>query len=242
MKLGLQGVSVVLASGDSGVGGRPHQNGHIAGCLGNGTIFNPDYPGTCPYFTTAGSTFIPPGGSATSDDEVATQSFSSGGGFSNIYPAPSYQKAAIDNYFRFADPIVKAYPYYSSVNNVSIGANGGIYNRNGRGYPDVAAVGDNIYVVNSGRPGLNGGTSASAPVFASILNRINEERLAAGKSTIGFVNPVLYAHPEAFHDITSGNNSACSSAGFIAGKGWDPVTGLGTPVYPKLLSVFMGLS
>jgi tripeptidyl-peptidase-1 len=39
------------------------------------------------------------------------------------------------------------------------------------------------------KPSLGFGTSASAPVFASILNRINEERLKAGKSTIGFVNP-----------------------------------------------------
>lgn len=204
MKLGLQGVSVVLASGDSGVGGRPGQNGHRNGCLGNGTIFNPDYPGTCPYLTTAGSTFIPPGGSATADDEIATTQFSSGGGFSNLYPAPNYQKSAIDTYFRFADPIVKAYPYYSTVNNASFGANGGIYNRGGRGYPDVAAVGEKVLTFVNGNPELIGGTSASAPVFAAILTRINEERLAAGKSTIGFVNPVLYAHPEAFHDITSG--------------------------------------
>lgn len=42
-----------------------------------------------------------------------------------------------------------------------------------------------------------------------------------------------YAHPEAFNDITEGNNAACSSAdettlwGFPAAAGWDPVTGLG---------------
>jgi len=29
--------------------------------------------------------------------------------------------------------------------------------------------------------------------------------------------------------------------GFSAVKGWDPVTGLGTPDYDKLLSVFMAL-
>lgn len=42
-----------------------------------------------------------------------------------------------------------------------------------------------------GEPYLVGGTSASAPTFAAILTRINEERLSAGKSTVGFVNPVL---------------------------------------------------
>jgi hypothetical protein len=38
MKLGLRGVSVIFASGDSGVGASD-------GCLGNSsTIFNPDWP------------------------------------------------------------------------------------------------------------------------------------------------------------------------------------------------------
>lgn len=42
-----------------------------------------------------------------------------------------------------------------------------------------------------------------------------------------------YAHPEAFNDITEGNNEGCSSPdettlwGFPAAAGWDPVTGLG---------------
>lgn len=65
-----------------------------------------------------------------------------------------------------------------------------------------------------GAPTLIGGTSAAAPTFASILTRINDERLKAGKSTIGFVNPVLYAHPEALHDITVGNNPGCNTNGF----------------------------
>lgn len=74
---------------------------------------------------------------------------------------------------------------------MNIGAGGGIYNKDGRGYPDVSSVGDNIVIFNKGAPTLIGGTSASAPIFASILNRINEERIAAGKSTVGFVNPTL---------------------------------------------------
>lgn len=243
MKLGLQGVSVVVASGDSGVGGRVGQNGHTNGCLGDdGKVFNPDYPGTCPYLTMVGSTYIPPGGSvSTEGSEVATTSFSSGGGFSNIYPIPDYQKDAVEAYFTNADPIVQAYPYYSASNLTGVGANGGIYNRNGRGYPDVSALGDNILVYAYGQQALYGGTSASAPIFASILNRINEERLAAGKSTVGFVNPTLYAHPEAFNDVTKGNNTACGTAGFIASTGWDPLTGLGTPKYSALLDLFMSL-
>ncbi|KAL4898153.1 peptidase S8/S53 domain-containing protein [Aspergillus ambiguus] len=238
MKLGLQGVSVIVASGDSGVAGR---NGSPTpgNCLGtDNKVFAPGFPATCPYLTTTGSTVIPSGANVQEHKEVATSSFASGGGFSNIYERPDYQKEAVEKYFEIADP---GYKYYESVNNNSFADGGGIYNRIGRGYPDLAAIGDNVLIFTSGVPQLIGGTSAAAPVFAALLTRINEERLAAGKSTVGFVNPVLYANPDAFFDVTSGNNQGCDTKGFSAAKGWDPVTGLGTPNYPKLLDVFMNL-
>lgn len=244
MKLGLQGVSIVFASADYGVGGSFGWSSSPNFCLGNGTIFNPAWPSTCPYVTSTGSTYLPPGADVRRDEEVAAVAigFRSGGGFSNIYPTPDYQKAAVDKYFEVADPIVQAYPYYSSVYNDSFGAGGGIYNRAGRAYPDVSAAGANFVLYGNNQTSYpNGGTSVSAPIFASILTRINEERLAVGKSTVGFVNPVLYAHPEVLHDITAGNNSGCGSAGFIASEGWDPVTGLGTPNYPAMLDLWMSL-
>ena len=37
------------------------------------------------------------------------------------------------------------------------------------------------------------GTSLSAPLFASVITLINEERTAIGKGPVGFINPVLYA-------------------------------------------------
>ena len=44
MKLGMQGISVVFASGDSGVSG-PKGDGSLNGCLGDrGQIFSPDFP------------------------------------------------------------------------------------------------------------------------------------------------------------------------------------------------------
>lgn len=188
MKLGMQGISIVVSSGDSGVAG-PAGDDNPNGCLGpTGAIFSPDFPATCPYLTTAGATFLPQGGDVTKDQEVAVTRFPSGGGFSNIYAIPSYQANAVSTYFATAGT---QYPFYSSTNNDSFGANGGIYNKNGRGYPDISAIGDNVVIFNRGSPTLIGGTSASAPVFASILNRINEERIAVGKATVGFVNPTL---------------------------------------------------
>lgn len=236
MKLGMQGMSVVVASGDSGVAGRGGDP-TPSNCLGkNGKVFAPDFPASCPYLTAVGATVIPMGASADSHQETAVTRFPSGGGFSNIYERPDYQSQAVANYFAKAKP---TYPYYESVNNNSFGANEGIYNRIGRGYPDVSAIGDNVVIYNKLIPTSIGGTSASAPVFAAILTRINEERLAAGRPTVGFVNPTLYAHPEAFFDVTQGTNAGCGTDGFSAAEGWDPVTGMGTPNYPALLKVFM---
>lgn len=191
MKLGMQGVSIILASGDSGVAARSTDDGNDDGCLGTGEVFNPDFPASCPYLTAVGATYLPTGADVYSDQEIAVTRFPSGGGFSNIYPRPSYQDSTLETYFADSDP---GYKYYSTsgTNNPSAATtNGGVYNRAGRGYPDVSAVGDNVVIYLDGTPTLIGGTSASAPVFGAILNRINEERIAAGKSTVGFVNPTL---------------------------------------------------
>lgn len=122
----------------------------------------------------------------------------------------------------------------------------------GRGYPDVSAIGDLFVTAAQGSFGLVGGTSLSAPIWAAVVTRINEERIAVGKGSLGFLNPTLvsslrgfflcvclvmcsnnsrvivkYAHPEVFTDVTNGSNPNCGSTGFLAAKGWDPVTGLG---------------
>ena len=79
------------------------------------------------------------------------------------------------------------------------------------------------------------GTSASCPVVAGMISLVNSARLAQGNSTVGFLNPALYANYPAFtNDITSGDNkcvasdATCCSHGFYATSGWDPVTGLGS--------------
>lgn len=190
MKLGMQGVTVVLSSGDSGVAG-PDGDDNDNGCLGpDAKIFSPDFPAGCPYITTVGATYLPTGASATSDEEVAVSRFPSGGGFSNIYKQPSYQSSAVSKYFATAGT---QYPYYntSGSEDPTAAAGNGIYNIGGRGYPDISAVGDNVLIFTGGLPTLIGGTSASAPLFAAILTRINGERITAGKSPVGFVNPTL---------------------------------------------------
>ncbi len=97
----------------------------------------------------------------------------------------------------------------------------------GRGVPDVAGDADptsgyNILV--DGNSGVIGGTSAVAPLWAALIALINQD---LGKP-VGYLNPLLYQNGPAdgaFTDITSGTNGA-----FSAGPGWDPCTGLGSPI------------
>lgn len=69
------------------------------------------------------------------------------------------------------------------------------------------------------------GTSASSPTVGAIITLLNGARIEAGKAPVGFINPVLYEHPEILNDITEGGNQGCGTAGFTAVEGWDPVTG-----------------
>lgn len=230
-KLGLAGTTVIYASGDYGVAGNNEK------CIeptdktlnsGTGGLFNPAFPASCPYVTTVGATQLRPNGSILDPEEAIETKIRSGGGFSNVFELPAYQAAAVGSWF--------------STSNTPYGADR--FNNSGtsRGYPDISANGANFVTAVDGVFAQVTGTSASVPVIGSIFTLINEARLNAGKSSIGFINPVLYANPGAFNDITSGNNNGCGTSGFAAVEGWDPVTGLGTPDYPTLLRVFMDLN
>jgi tripeptidyl-peptidase-1 len=76
-----------------------------------------------------------------------------------------------------------------------------------------------------------------------MITLINDARLAAGKTPVGFLNPSIYSTSFAsgFNDITSGGNQGCGTAGFTATTGWDPVTGVGTPNLSKLMPLFLAL-
>lgn len=256
MKLGLQGVTIVVPSGDTGVRAYPPAEGNT-GCLGpKKNIFSPMWPSTCPWVLTVGGSMIGAGKSVTDPEEVAHSQeflFSSGGGFSNLYPRPAYQSAAVGHFFSAHDPSFK---YYSHIFNSTaavrsgkgVAESGGVYNRIGRGIPDVAAIAFNVGIVFNGTQGNFGaGTSAAVPLFAALVNRINEARLMAYKKPVGFINPILYKNPHVLRDITVGDQNGCGptnndqAIGFSAVEGWDPATGLGTPDYQKLLELFMNL-
>ncbi|KAH8898193.1 subtilisin-like protein [Thozetella sp. PMI_491] len=228
---GLRGITVLGSSGDIGVG---------AGCLNpdNKTVeFNPMFPASCPYITSIG-------GTQAVEPEVAWAA--SSGGFSKYFPRPLYQQVAVSDYLKQVDK--DTIQYYSNYTNF-----------NGRGIPDISAHSGSPWfqVIYNGQKKLSGGTSASAPVVGALVALLNDARLRAGKSTLGWLNPLLYTFgTKALIDITEGQSIGCDglnaqngeaepAAGVVpwanwnATEGWDPVTGYGVPDFQKLKNLVL---
>lgn len=190
--------------------------------------FDVTWPASSPHVTAVGATYL-----ADNGTEVGWSL--SGGGFSSVFPRPRWQAAAVD-----------AYVARATMPNASL------FNGSGRAVPDVSALGTCYQVQSGGVVGSVSGTSASTPTFAGLLSRINVARVAAGKPTLGLINPVLYAAragkaSPVGTDITQGNNARqegwpCNmkkDGGFPAAPGFDAITGLGTPLWPVLEALLM---
>ncbi|KAH9896504.1 family S53 protease [Cubamyces lactineus] len=185
--------------------------GELAPC----TTFVPTFPSGCPFVTSVGGT--------TGIAPEVGAGFSSGG-FSSIFARPDYQVGPVGEYL-------------NDIGSLNVGR----YNRNGRGYPDIALHAINTLISTQGVIGQVSGTSCATPVMASIIALLNDQRAAQGKGPLGFLNPFLYTTgAAALTDITIGNNPGCNSNGFPARQGWDAVTGLGTPNF-KALQAVLGL-
>jgi len=187
--------------------------------------FVPEGPGSSPYVTAVGGTtqtssYPSPG--PASERGVGLSS----GGFSSYWAMPDWQSTQVAHYLSTADV-----PSASSRG----------YNVSGRAYPDISAQATNFCVTPFGC-GV-AGTSCASPTAAGIFALLNDLRLAAGKPTLGFLNPFIYANHAAFNDITTGSNEGCgfSGGGWPAAAGWDAVTGMGTPNYKKLAQAVAAL-
>lgn len=256
-KLGVLGVSVLMASGDNGVWNRRWYDVFK---------FHPFFPACLPHATAVGGTEFRANATNTTVgaiDDVAW--VSSGGGFTpreyfTLEADAPWQKEAVEGYLNSSSVTFPDAKYWD---------------RTGRGLPDLAAASYNyqVYEMSTHKPPgdrvMVGGTSASTPVVAAIVSRLNDARLRKGLAPMGYLNPFLYvgrrlsdicwsrthflflelfltlslplfrcryANPGAFRDITEGkNDNANKRGGFEASKGWDPATGLGVVDFPKLL-------
>ncbi len=142
----------------------PPGDGGVSGVQSQScTTFVAEFPSGCPYQTSVGAT--------TGVTEVVATF--TGGGFSNFFARPSYQDADVSAYL------------------TTLGSTySGKYNASGRGFPDIAAQGQRLEIFYQGSSGLVSGTSASTPIFASVISLINDRLVAAGKPVLGFLNPL----------------------------------------------------
>ena len=185
--------------------------------------FVPEGPGSSPYVTAVGGTEPADGFPAPGSESAIGLS---SGGFSGYWAQPAWQKDAVAGYLKqsgLPDQATRG------------------YNVSGRAYPDVSAQATNFCVTPFGC-GI-AGTSCASPTFAGVVALLNDVRLQAGKPSLGFLNPLLYANAAALNDVTTGSSSGCgfSGGGWPATAGWDAVTGLGTPNFAALSKIVAAL-
>ncbi len=193
-----QGMSHFIASGDSG-----------AYTCGETAPLAASFPSTLPNVTAVGGTTVFESVEGIYFKEAAwggpVAEIGSGGGASQFYPVPDYQKT------------------------IAQAAGHGL-----RQVPDVAADADpatGFHIIFGGQEGQAGGTSASAPLWAATVALIDQDLKRKGLRETGYANPAIYwmganasrlpAPP--FHDVTVGNNLA-----YDATPGWDFATGWGS--------------
>jgi len=114
--------------------------------------------------------------------------------------------------------------------------------RNG---PDVSANANFTFYVCADQTTCTaneyGGTSFATPMWAGYIALVNQQIVANGYSTLGFINPYLYSfgvsssYGTDFHDITSGKSGSYSAV-----KGYDLVTGWGSPNGQGLINALVG--
>ena len=150
---------------------------------GGSSPANVDVPASCPHVVGCGGTY------KTSSEEIVwndnpgqSNGEGTGGGYSTIFPAQSWQVNA---------PPPPTGTTYGT----------------GRMVPDVAGDADpntgyDVYVHGAGN--VVGGTSAVAPLYAGLF--------ASFGTKLGFVSPTLWKNPQSFRDITSGENGEYKAA------------------------------
>ncbi|CAF1375424.1 unnamed protein product, partial [Didymodactylos carnosus] len=239
MSLGLAGFTMFVASGDDGTSSRT---------LGCGATGLAQYPSSSAYMTSVGGTLFVRSSTNTScryvkqergvclQEVVASlsdqtlSSITSGGGFSAYIGQPDYQKAFVDRYLNISGKQIPPSTFF---------------NKLARAYPDISFAAVNFVETSNGQSFLVDGTSGASPAIAGVFSLINDYRLQHGLPFLGFLNPTLYyiakCRPDAFHDITVGDNrcnkDTCCKYGFYAQPSFDAVSGLGSINFPVLFDI-----
>jgi subtilase family serine protease len=136
----------------------------------------------------------------------------SGGGVSRFEPEPSFQSSVQSIGARTTPDVSIVANPYSGVSTYSTAPSSG-----------------------QGSWQVVGGTSVSAQIWAGLIGDANQARASAGKTTLSTSETLtaLYNSPSSFNDITWGSN------GYWAWRGYDLVTGLGTPRVASVISTLV---
>ena len=117
-----------------------------------------------------------------------------------------------------------------------------------RNVPDVALTAKNIFIIaDTNQTEIASGTSCAAPLWAGFIALANQQAATAGRSSVGFINPAIYAigkgtnYNANFHDVTTGDNTwSGSPTKFYATNGFDLCTGWGSPTGQSLIDALAG--
>ena len=225
-----EGISVYVSAGDTGAYGDLGEDFYPAS-------YNVSDPASQPYVTSVGGTAVftyeKYDYAETAWNDLGYTGGATGGGVSDLWKLPSYQK------FDDGTPLT------------TFNGGSGKY----RNVPDVAAVADTLTSVDVYTSEENpstfepygwvgvGGTSVSAPIWTGFTALANQEREDAGLPKLGFANPALYSLYKEdlgydgvgvtfdFDDVldnTNGNTNLFGSPGYSSGAGYDNTTGLGS--------------
>ncbi|EGO58688.1 hypothetical protein NEUTE1DRAFT_108290 [Neurospora tetrasperma FGSC 2508] len=221
--LAARGTSVLVATGDGGAAGIGFSAGGGDTCIKNDgsgrRAFVPTFPASCPWVTSVGAT-----------DNTAlnlTGAAFSSGGFSEYFDRPHWQRAAVDPYVSSLFRSQSSKPGQPSQPRDPKGV---YFSHNGRGMPDIAAIGSGFQIVYRGEMVEVRGTSASTPVVAAMVALVNDQRLRQGKRSLGWLNGHLYSDPRVrgvLEDVKWGRSEGCVFPGEVLeerkgkGKGKD---------------------
>ena len=219
------GITVLASSGDFGTANINKEPVKTPATIPFPTVI---WPASDPLVTSVGGTYLctnpntgvgvdtadPPTNCQLTANPTAAREvgwIAAGGGFSHVFGVPTFQTGALPS------------------------------GSTGRGVPDVgyqASSRTGVLVYDTDEPGgggwfVVGGTSSGSPQWAGIV--AIADQLNGGP--LGFINPALYKigasparYAKDFFDVTTGKNQLDPTIpGFSATKGWDAVTGLGTP-------------
>jgi hypothetical protein len=207
------GQAVYAASGDDGAFGDTNR--------GNPTLVVADDPAAQSNVVAVGGTTLKVTGkggeyvSETTWNDIAVRAGSGGGGISQYWPKPDFQKGIGSTLDKRELPDV-------SLNSSPL-----------TGYSYYATIPG-----GAGKFLVGGGTSFAAPLWAAFHALVNQQRVSLGSNELGFPNPQIYSiagsnkYVDTFHDIKDS-----STNGFYAATaGFDDATGWGTPIGDNLLN------